>query len=851
MIMAIRHLLSSAAAVALFVHAGASAAQTPVQTRTSEKARATTAAPTVVVETNSGQAAPAYTSPDPIDSGTTVLGEDSVAERAPGSGDVNSILRILPTVQFSSQRGQATRTDLQDLRPETISISGGSVNENLFLLDGVNINSYGHDADPASPASFDEVAGASAQTHWVDASLVGQILVRDSNVSAEFGQFTGGVVEITTRSPRPAFGFETYYGFTDASMASYRISDASRTALGATALPDKPAFEKERYGFSTDLPINDRLRLLAGYNRSTAVVTNYPIASYANVGSWGQRSSSENFLLKAEYDLSGDLTLDGQINYTPYESEFRGTNSVENLIVSNGGGLTARVGLKGSRGEAAWDLDLSYANTNNDREAPSGTYSISTSAPGMSGCSLTTSCTIGAGGDLTQEQEVFTLKGTWEQPLGAGDLRLGFDASHVEARRVREQDLVSHLTTDISTSTVCLQNEGLSCVTGSYALTSQLRYAAFDARADIDSYSLWGEYRVDLAGFDVRAGLRYDYESFLDNHNIAPRLSISRDLPWAGMNLTAGANRYYGRTFVGYALREGAGVIRRYTRSPIIANGQRQWTNNWVQTLHSDTSRYSGQGLDTPYSDELTVALRGPVAWLGGRYSVRGILRESRDQFSRSARGTTTFVNELGATATRSLYQMTNDGERSYKGLSLEYTRPIGPDHSLTFSTNISHTDATNLSYFDMSDETELSGTFVYYKGEVVDILQALTDNQLENFASPLIINGDWNAKWWSGRIRTNMNVRYREGFTRVDDTGVNIRVNNVTYDVYDKVDFPASTDVNLSLTADVAKTSWGDVLLDVRVNNLLNTVLNDDYLSTAQPYQLGRNAWVSVKFRY
>ena len=59
------------------------------------------------------------------------------------------------------------------------------------------------------------------------------------------------------------------------------------------------------------------------------------------------------------------------------------------------------------------------------------------------------------------------------------------------------------------------------------------------------------------------------------------------------------------------------------------------------------------------------------------------------------------------------------------------------------------------------------------------------------------------------------------------------------------------SIDTNLSLEADVARTSYGNVTLDLRVNNLFNSVLNDNYVSAAQPWQLGRNAWVSVKFRY
>lgn len=839
-------LLSSVAAVTLLTSLSAHAQDraTPVGTQERD------AVPTVVVQ-GSDTAPVAYGYADALDSGTSVIDQEGVDARAPGAGDVNSILRILPSVQFSNARGPATRDALQDLRPETLSISGGSVNENLFMLDGVGVNSYMYDSDPNSPAVFDEVAGASAQTHWVDSSLVGQLIVRDSNISAEYGQFTGGVVEITTRSPRPMFGFEAFYGLTDSSMAEYRMSDRTRNTLGNNAAPDKPDFEKERFGFSADLPVNERLRLLAAYNRTSATVTNYPNASYAAVGSWGQTSSKETYLLKGEYDLTGGMTLTGHVDYSPYDSEFRGSSSVQNLIISNGGGLTARLGLKGGQGDTTWDLNLSHARTDNDREGPWGTYAVPNAAPGVTPCSASASCTIGAGGNMSQQQDVTTLKGTWQQPFASGELRMGFELSHIEAQRVRERDLVSHLTADISPQTVCLKDEGLSCVTGSYALTSQLRYGAFDASANIDAYSLWAEYRTDVAGFDVRAGLRYDYESFLENHNLAPRLSVSRDLPWAGINVTAGANRYYGRSFVGYALREGAGVARRYTRLPIISDGQRQWTDNWSQTLHLDSNRYSGQGLETPYSDELTLAVRGPVAWLGGSYRVRGVLRESRDQFSRSERGTETFVNDLGNTATRNIYVMTNDGERSYRGLSLEYTRPIGSDHTLTFSTNLSHTEASNISYFDMSDETELSGVMVYYKDEIVDVMRAIADNQLENFASPLIINADWGARWLGGRVRTNVNARYTDGFSRVDDSGANIRIDGVSYDVYEKLDYPSTVDVNLSLTADIARTNWGDVLLDVRVNNLFNTVLNDSYGSTSQPYQLGRNAWVSVKFRY
>jgi hypothetical protein len=46
-------------------------------------------------------------------------------------------------------------------------------------------------------------------------------------------------------------------------MAEYRVSDLARTAIGSGAMPATPQFEKERFGFSADLPVNERLRLLA------------------------------------------------------------------------------------------------------------------------------------------------------------------------------------------------------------------------------------------------------------------------------------------------------------------------------------------------------------------------------------------------------------------------------------------------------------------------------------------------------------------------------------------------------------------------------------------------------------
>ena len=65
------------------------------------------------------------------DSGTSTITQKEIDARTPGSGDVNQLLKVLPTVQFNRTEGLASREDIQDIRPANISISGGRIYDNL------------------------------------------------------------------------------------------------------------------------------------------------------------------------------------------------------------------------------------------------------------------------------------------------------------------------------------------------------------------------------------------------------------------------------------------------------------------------------------------------------------------------------------------------------------------------------------------------------------------------------------------------------------------------------------------------------------------------------------------------
>ena len=124
--------------------------------------------------------------------GEYIFDQSYIERFGSADGGLENILKLVPGIQFgeSSQSVEG----LTDLRPESISISGGRFYENNFVLDGL---SNSNRLDPASDSSSSSVSdiGGHEQSLFIDADLIGELKVYDSNVPAAYGGFTGGVVE--------------------------------------------------------------------------------------------------------------------------------------------------------------------------------------------------------------------------------------------------------------------------------------------------------------------------------------------------------------------------------------------------------------------------------------------------------------------------------------------------------------------------------------------------------------------------------------------------------------------------------------------------------------------------------
>lgn len=810
--------------------------------------------PTVVV--TSRGTPPAYRLGDRLNTGLTVYDERSITDRAPGTGDVLQILKLNPGVQFTVTEGTATRESLRDLRPSEISISGARPSENLFILDGVGVN-YLMDTDvsgsPGGFLDFDAVRGASSQTVWVDSDLVGSLAVHDSNVSAEFGKFTGGVVDIKTRDPSRVFGMRASYSMTTDDFARYQLSPSYTSSV----VREKPAFERNRWNISADLPLNETMSLLASYARSEATTYNNWSNNLTDMAGeqFDQTNTSENFMLKYLWQANDNLRLSAQVTHAPYSSLIIATGGINTQQDNKGGGTTARLSASGGAGSGTWDLNLTYALSDADKKAADWRYDVRGGLESWCSGALTVTCANGYVGAITQRQNDLSLNGSWSQPFHGGDLRLGFALTDIEAEKSRRDGgvysingfTVAAISPMTGPLTHCASPNDPACYQGRYAYNQKVVYPGYDANVSLQTYALWAEYNYRWNDFDIRAGLRYDHETFLANHTFSPRLSLSRELPWWGINATLGLNRYYGRSFLGYAMREKLPNTLTYGRASQMVNGQRVWSEDWVLKSLAIPQKFSNQELDTPYNDEVSLALTGNL--FGGQWRVRGVYREGHDQFARSLADTMTLVDEMGVSKTIALYRMTNDGTSRYESGSLEYVKPWGR-HTFSVSTNWSDTKTNASGYYEGTDEDLAGAKEVVFNGKVMTLLELYEENQRLDFATPFMLNMDWQSKWLDDRLSLTIGGRYRGDFDRIESTSSYENVGGTRYQVYEVAHYEASLDLDANIAFELLRGDYG-VTLESRISNLLDKIPNRNASYSSQPWQLGRSAWVGVRVRY
>jgi hypothetical protein len=800
--------------------------------------------------------------------GKQTLDASYIANQPAGNGDIGSLLKINPAVQYDN--GQLSSFTPGEISPAEVSINGAAFYQNNFSIDGIGMN---NGIDPAAdPSPYRLYSGpGSSQAFALDTRLLGELTVLDSNISAAWGGFTGGVIDATTRKPSRQARSEISTQMSRSSWTRYHVNEAQREShANASAWGDgQPEFEKTTWRVTTEGWLSDDLGMLASYSRKRSTIPTMFYSSHL-VEQFGtekreQTRAIDNLFVKAVWEANERIELQASLMYAPQEDSYYRSNIVDSQIDISNGGLQANLQLDWRTDWGQIDQQLGLTGNEQSRHGHSDDYYAwirSDSKDWGTG----NSSLQGEYGQVEQEQRSaqYKLDVRWD-PIATGSVlhrlsagaQLGRD--HFDYTRLTESSIY---VTPKRTST-CTNAAGITdtttCALGTTHSTvnanngwagqffsSRTRYAAGAFDFTTLSAALYVEDDMRIGDVSLRGGLRVERDDYMSQTTLAPRLAASWDVDGDGSRLLqAGVNRYYGRSVARWRLQENINRLRY--------NGERRTTLNdaWTLGTQAPADNVFNQ-LDIAYDDELMLGFsqRFDAATLGLKF----INRLGRDQVIQAAGRAigepSTDTSDLSAGYTT----WTNDG-RSHNqiwSLTADGRQPLRWAGTTTVWQ--AALDWTDQKYASPSYEDDAAGNLYYDSDHVQYLGQLLHRSQLPttNYTRP------WTARLTSTTAIPQWNLslthflRYRAGYRDIGKTGEQVEVDGVIADVYDRRDFSATFNWDVRISWEKALAGQQAAFLNLDIFNLLNRENVTSLGAQDIPqYETGRSFWVELGYRF
>lgn len=805
------------------------------------------------------------------DTGTSTVTGGQITARSEG-GDANGILRNLPNVQYQNDvddEAGATDQSVIDLRPREVSISGARVYENNFILNGMDINTvtgsqdrYGSDtlSDGSSPPNVDRLYDLHSQTIYVPTEFLDKVTVVDSNASARYGNFQGGVVSYEMKdAPRDRLRGSISNEFTTSDWTGFEIG--TETGLNPNDIA-RNDYIKRRWAMELGGPVTDNIAVLGQYSRQTAVTHKDKAYRYTETRRIEEDSKNEFYRgqVKADTDY-GDFTLEGA--YTRYHQLWENTgwrnmqvDLAKRSLVSKlqhdyefadftlGGvgfsnvKLTSKLGFNKSdsindkNGTVARVYDQAVRRSGVVWEATELSDWCRTDPTWTSNGALP--CYDGATGDLEQGQERWNWSQEMKGNVLAGSFLLGLDYNHTKAYRRRPEEVTYYTSYtsigDVSGISAFVCNTTEECSAEQYAAIKGVS-KAFDITAGMNEFATYAELEQSWKWLEVRGGLRLSYDDYMNNLNLAPRL-VATVTPFEDFAVSAGFNRYYDANTLAFAIRDKQPRTVTYTRSRSGATVGDTWTQAGTATNYVN----SASDLKTPYTDELSLSISGTEPLFDGHWRLRYLDRRAKDQFA------TQNATSSGPAV------LTNDAYGAYQSVSAEYSKelqtpPITALDALFFNASAtwSRREKSNNSYF----EEDLDDEYIWYKD------RSYTKNGFGvvtgNMDIPVRLQASLSSLWMDETLAVDIAANYNFGYTGAKYTNTNVIVNNLTHEIWEDYDFSPTLTFDLAASYTAFKKDDRDLTFTLKIENVLNETGNAT-ATTDNPWLIGRTVWVGAK---
>lgn len=803
-------------------------------------------------------------SPDLLQLGTTRIQIDRSGEagqmrfdrdkidRLPaGNGDITSLLKLHPNVQFDNSQ-QSSKTP-GEIGPANVSINGAKFYQNAFVVDGMNMN---NDLNPADSThnSLDSVPGRS-QGLALDTDLLDNITVHDSNVSAAYGGFNGGVIEANTRAPSKDFHGKISYQTTRSDWTRYHVDKEEQERFDGASSNDtygyQPEFEKHIVRATLEGHLTENFGLLGSFTEKTSTIPVYMFSSNNkekagySADKQDQARKAQNFFLKGVWRASDNHKLEASLTYAPEEASYYRDNALDTGYNIESGGMQFNFKSEYQASLAKVTQQVGLSRMENSRDSDRDDWmnwkQNEIKNWGISGAQE------GGYGDIEQTQDSFEYKldvqwDALELWKTQHRLRTGLEYQH------RKFDYERLTATDVQVYK--LLNNGAQC--GTASRLNGNRYCSDDAKQfvnvlnhfdpgqfnfNINSWATYLEDEIQIGRVMLRPGVRVDSDNYMNKTTVAPRFALEWDIFGDRNTLfSAGINRYYGRSSASWALQEGRRALQSsYTR----ANHDSPWVAGKGYLTDSEFDE-----LDIAYDDELTFGLSHVVRDV--ELGVKWVRRKGRDQ----VRGEKV-LNADDPTRPSSYTRYTNNGKTDSETLTFTVTplSPIafwGTQHSVQLAADYSHRNSNFNTYVENFEDD--SNDYVYYNGSLIHVSEL----------PPTNFNHDWTYRLTTISDIPQLNLtlsnflRYRSGLDTLKRTSTKLNGYNEMYDVsYAK---SLTWDMRLAWELPLAKEQAAFVNLDIY--NLTDRVVASGNVSESAAvngtlYETGRQFWLEVGYRF
>ncbi|MBU2239004.1 MAG: TonB-dependent receptor plug domain-containing protein, partial [Gammaproteobacteria bacterium] len=653
-----------------------------------------------------------------VEAGVQVIGSEEIEAMPTEGGNLTDLLRTNTAVNYS--RSSSSSTSSGSMRPDEVSIYGQDYYQNAFMIDGIDTS---NDFDPGSSGSGDTytnpisngnlstLSGSSPQSYYMDVDALEQVKVYSSNIPVEYGGFMGGVIDARLKRYDGEDSLSLKYGLSKDAWEKFHFDEKkAEDFYGADSISGAytPEYKKQNYSITALKSLSDKVGSTLTISRKTSEFRQQYENRSGDVKSIYYDDTIDNMMARIDAKVNDRVDLGFSFRYSNRFHDGLTSKDYADTFVKSHTAYGVGNNFEYRFDNSVLTVDTAFDRSFDELDSESNVYTFHPTENYYNGLPYS-----GGYGDILQQQDTLSINTKWvRDAIALGQTQhtftLGTDLAFKEAfYQAKGSEHYQYACLSGSTGSGCndSNSDGVHDENDEYLKTYGV-LSANKLNKNYQSHAIYFQDKVDINNWILTAGIRADHETLLDNINLSPRASLQWNVFGdSSTTLTTGASRYYGRSFLKYALNNE--MKTWYSATQYNSDGT---VKSGPTSSSSGYANFSDYDLKTPYSDEIMFRIdqvMGPVD-----ASLTLVNRESRDG-----------VQRIRASSNDPFYY-TNEGRSSNNSIELAFQQrtPFEVLNTLTkASFSIGWKESkSNSQGSEAYDETVEPEDQVYYKGKVI-----------------------------------------------------------------------------------------------------------------------------------